>query len=77
MLFIPYQFLESPIVKDKRGDMSSEENYCGIAISSVMSKVLERILLDRFQGVLGSRDQQLVSNEGIAAQTVLLFSKVP
>ena len=65
--FIPYQFLEShivPIVKDKRGDMSSEENYRGIAISSVMSKVLERIILDRFQGVLGSRDQQFGFKRG-------------
>ncbi len=36
-----------PVIKDKTGKISSKDNYRPIALASIMSKVLERILLDR------------------------------
>ena len=36
-----------PISKDKKAKISSIDNYRPVAIASVVSKVVERILLDR------------------------------
>ena len=41
---VPTQFLESyvvPVIKDKHGDASDPGNYRGIAVLSIISKVLE------------------------------------
>ena len=59
--FIPSQWLESyivPIVKDKKGDSCNPNNYRGIAISCVMSKLLESILLERVECNFGSCERQ-------------------
>eukprot|EP00118_Oscarella_pearsei_P020720 m.226450 g.226450 ORF g.226450 m.226450 type:complete len:143 (+) comp40026_c1_seq13:1044-1472(+) len=48
--FVPSQFRSSwivPIIKSKRGSLSDVNNYRGIAVSSVVSKVLELVLLKR------------------------------
>ena len=52
--FVPSQFLRSyivPIVKDKRGNTDNPDNYRCIAVSSVVSKAFEHILLYRLQGL--------------------------
>ena len=41
-----------PIVKDKKGNVSSKDNYRPIAITSVISKILESVILIRFQDCL-------------------------
>ena len=41
-----------PIIKDKKANISSIDNYRPVAIASVVSKVLERILLDRLSEYL-------------------------
>ena len=41
-----------PIIKDKKAKISSIDNYRPVAIASVVSKVLERILLDRLSEYL-------------------------
>ena len=49
--FVPHQFARSYIVlidKDKHGDMSDPNNYRGIAISFVVSKAMEHVILDKF-----------------------------
>ncbi len=47
-----------PVVKDKTGKISSLENYRPIALASVLSKVLEQILLDRLQQYIVTTDNQ-------------------
>jgi len=39
----------APVVKDKTGKISSMDNYRPTALASVISKVFEIVLLDRFQ----------------------------
>ena len=60
--FVPHQFLLSvivPIIKDRCGDIPDVNNYRGIAMSSVISKVLELVLLDRIESLLVTKEQQL------------------
>src|SRR6266516_2215571 len=47
-----------PIVKDKRGDISSTANYRPITISSTISKIFEYLLLDSFSSILTSDNLQ-------------------
>ena len=41
-----------PIIKDKSGNVNSSENYRPIALASVISKLLELIILDRIEHLL-------------------------
>ena len=47
-----------PIIKDKKGNLSSKENYRLIAIASVISKTLETVILNRFHYCLVTSDNQ-------------------
>ena len=47
-----------PVVKEKTGKISSIDNYRPIALASVLSKVLERVLLERMQEYIVSTDEQ-------------------
>ena len=55
--YVPTSFTSgiiTPIVKDKRGDLTSAANYRPITISSVISKIFEYFLLNKFQSYLSS-----------------------
>ena len=59
--FLPDHLISSvliPIVKDKSGDVMDKGNYRPIALSSVISKVLEVLLLDRMEYYLFTSDNQ-------------------
>ena len=47
-----------PIIKDKKGKISSIDSYRPVAITSVVSKVVERIFLDRFSEYLDTMGNQ-------------------
>ena len=47
-----------PVIKDKTGKISSTNNYRPIALASVLSKVLESILLDRIELYMVTTDNQ-------------------
>ena len=47
-----------PVLKDKAGWVSCMDNYRPIALASILSNVVERILLDRVSGYLSSCDNQ-------------------
>ena len=47
-----------PVIKDKAGKVGSVDNYRPIALASVMSKVVERVLLDRLDPFMGTTDNQ-------------------
>ena len=49
---MPIELLDTfltPIIKDKRGDLESKDNYRPIAVTSVLSKLIETIVLNRYQ----------------------------
>jgi len=41
-----------PVIKDKDGKVGCLDNYRPIALASILSKVMERILLDRVSGFI-------------------------
>lgn len=47
-----------PVIKDKAGGIGSRDNYRPIALASVVSKVLERVLLDRLGPFLCTTENQ-------------------
>ena len=55
--YVPQSFTSgiiTPIIKDKRGDPTSIDNYRPITISSTISKIFEYFLLDKFTPMLSS-----------------------
>lgn len=48
-----------PVVKNKTGKLTSIDNYRPIALASILSKVLEGILMDRIAEYIASTDNQL------------------
>lgn len=49
-----------PVIKDKVGKLNSSDNYMPIALASVMSKVLETVLLCRLERYVQFTDNQFV-----------------
>lgn len=47
-----------PVIKDKAGKVGIVDNYRSIALASVMSKVVESILLDRLHDFIATTDNQ-------------------
>ena len=47
-----------PVIKDKAGKVGSLANYRPIALASILSKVLERVLLDRLSVFISTSDNQ-------------------
>ena len=47
-----------PVIKDKTGKVGSVDNYQPIALASILSKVLEKILHTRLLPYLGTADNQ-------------------
>ena len=65
-----------PIVKDKTGKISSKDNYRPIALASVMSKVIERIILERIETCLLTSPNQFAfkSNHTKSFNHIQLFN---
>ncbi len=47
-----------PIIKDKSGKINSKDNYRPIAIASIMSKLIEKVLLERLSNFLITSSHQ-------------------
>ena len=47
-----------PIVKDKTESMNDSNNYRGIALSSILSKLLDKVIIQSHKVHLGSSDLQ-------------------
>ena len=59
--YLPPQMISTvliPIIKNKSGDVTDKGNYRPIALSSVISKVFEHIILDRIESFLYTTDNQ-------------------
>ena len=64
-----------PIIKDKSGDVTDKSNYRPIALSSIMSKVFEHLLLDHMESFLYTSDNQSVLKQNIQLINVSMFLK--
>ena len=59
--FLPSSLLSVvlvPIIKDKCGKINSKDNYRPIALASIVSKIVENILLDRMSVTLSTMSNQ-------------------
>ena len=59
--YLPSKLMETiivPIIKDKRGLVTDKNNYRPIAVTSVSSKIIELLLLDRLRDKLATLDNQ-------------------
>ena len=58
---LPAKFMQTniiPIVKDKKGVLSSVDNYRPIAMTCIMSKVFELMILNRYKDLFSTTDNQ-------------------
>jgi len=47
-----------PVIKNKAGKIGSLDNYRPIALASILSKVFEKMLLDRISGLIYTTENQ-------------------
>ena len=66
-----------PIIKDKTGNISSKDNYRPIALASIMSKVLEIVIMNRIELCLRTSSNQsgFKANHG-TDQCIYVFKEV-
>ena len=75
-LLIVFMFtLIIPLLKDKKGDITSKDNYRPIAITSIFSKVMELILLSRYKDLLCTNDNQFGYKEELGSDMCILTFK--
>lgn len=65
----------SPVVKNKAGDLSSSENYRGIAVATSLSKVIEKLIINRIEPFLLSQDSQFGFKAGCSTSTATFVYK--
>ena len=53
-----------PIIKNKCGNINSKDNYRPIALASVVSKVLEKIILSRLENYVDTNANQFGFKKG-------------
>ena len=59
--YLPSKLMDTvivPIVKDKKGDLGSKNNFRPIALTTLMSKLFEILILNRYGNLLHSTDNQ-------------------
>jgi hypothetical protein len=65
--YLPSVIMKSnivPVIKDKAGDSSDKSNYRPIALCSILSKILEIVLLKKVSSFLTSSDHQFAFKSG-------------
>ena len=59
--YIPKRAMDTlivPIIKDKKGLLTDKHNYRPVAITSVFSKLLESVILDKYKDKLDTKSNQ-------------------
>ena len=64
-----------PIIKDKSGKINSKDNYRPIAIASIMSKLLEIVLLERLTNQLATTSHQFGFKSGHSTDACIYVLK--
>ena len=76
--FLPASMLETvlvPVIKDKTGRIDQVDNYRPIALASVISKVIEIILLSRISGLLETCHNQFGFKQSLGTDTCIYVLK--
>ena len=76
--FLPDTMLEIvlvPVIKDKTGRIDQVDNYRPIALASVISKVVEIILLSRISGLLETCHNQFGFKQSLGTDTCIYVLK--
>ena len=78
--YLPPSLMESvivPIIKDKRGDITSKDNYRPIALTCLTSKILEFLILDECENQLLTTDHQFgFKKKHSTDQCVLMLKQI-
>lgn len=75
---LPDEFMFSliiPLLKDKKGDITSKDNYRPIAITSIFSKVMELIILTRYNNLLNTAENQFGYKKGLGTDMCIFTFK--
>ena len=64
-----------PLIKDKAGDITDTNNYRPIALSTISSKIYERIILNRFDDLLTATDNQFGLKKGYSTEMCIYSFK--
>ena len=64
-----------PLVKDKHGDICNISNYRPISLSTVSSKILEAVILDRCSVFLGTSDNQFAYKQSHGTDMAIALLK--
>ena len=75
---LPADFMLSfivPLVKDKKGDITSKDNYRPIALTNILSKVLELIILVRCETYLETSHNQFGYKKGLGTEMCIFTFK--
>ena len=76
--YLPSGLMETiiiPIVKNPKGVITSKDNYRPIAITSVLSKVVEKLILQRYSSLLHSSDHQFGFKSGSSTDLCIFTLK--
>ena len=76
--YLPKQMLVSiivPVVKNKNSSLSSKNNYRPVALSSVISKVFEKLLLSRIESYIKTSENQFGFKQGHGTELCVLTLK--
>ena len=74
--YLPSNFMLSfivPLIKDKKGDVTSKDNYRPIALTSIISKVFEIVILNIYSEFLKTAPNQFGYKFGLSTE-VAIFS---
>ena len=64
-----------PIIKDKAGKINSKKNYRPIALASIISKVLELVILNRISSYISTEDNQFGFRKKLGTDTCIYVLK--
>ena len=76
--FLPDKIMDTllvPLVKDKRGCLTKSDNYRPLALTCIVSKVLELLILDRYGSTFRSTDNQFGFKQSHSADLCVLSLK--
>lgn len=76
--YIPLKLMDTlivPIIKDKKGDITSKNNYRPIALTTIVSKLLETILIHRYRDLLTTTDNQFGFKEKVSTDLCVFTFK--
>ena len=76
--FIPERFMDTtiiPLLKDIKGDITDKDNYRPIAITCIVSKVLELVILSKYRTFLESSNNQFGFKSNHSTDTCIYILK--